>query len=91
MYVALSFDGKPSPDNPRTPTFSASLTPHFGVLAITFEDKSSLVIPRTPFAKLKVVPPCSGVLTNSPTLPLAHVVPPRSGNSTNLISVAFYV
>ena len=31
--LALSFDGKPSPDNPRTPTLSASLTPHSGVLA----------------------------------------------------------
>ena len=28
----LSFDGKPSPDNPRTPTLSASLTPRSGVL-----------------------------------------------------------
>ena len=32
----------------------------FGNIAITFEDKSSPVIPRTP---TQVVPPCSGVLT----------------------------
>ena len=30
---ALSFDGKPSPDNPPSPSFSASLTPHSGLVA----------------------------------------------------------
>ena len=28
LYSVLSFDGGPSPDNPPSPSFSASLTPH---------------------------------------------------------------
>ncbi len=39
MIWILSFDGKPSPDNPRTPT----LVPRSGVLTITFKGKSSPV------------------------------------------------
>ena len=54
----LSFDGKPSPDNPRTPTF----VPHFGVLA-----KTLFVRTPTHFRNLptQVVSPCSGNSSNA--------------------------
>ena len=46
--------------NYNSPFVKQNLVSHSGLVAITFEDKSSPVIPRTP---TQVVPPCSGVLT----------------------------
>jgi hypothetical protein len=43
--TTFSFDGKPSSENPPSPSF----VPHSGLVAITFEDESSSQsIPRTP-------------------------------------------
>ena len=39
QYPTLSYDGKPSPDNPRTPTF----VPHSGVLPMGYHRRSLFV------------------------------------------------
>ena len=48
LYSVLSFDGGPSPDNPPSPSFSASLTPHSGLVANSTNDQDYISMNRQP-------------------------------------------